>query len=79
MDSEPYSSDEGEGSASSSMEMIEFSKDGADEEYESEHESIRDEEYESEHESIRDEEYESEHESIRDEEYESEHESFKST
>ncbi|KAI3722587.1 hypothetical protein L2E82_28071 [Cichorium intybus] len=46
MDSEPYSSDEGEGSANSSMEMFEVSEDGgATEEYESEHE-----EYESEHE-----------------------------
>ncbi|KAI3505667.1 hypothetical protein L1887_27825 [Cichorium endivia] len=39
MDSEPYSSDEGEGSANSSMEMIEVSEDGGDEEYELEHES----------------------------------------
>ncbi|KAI3736825.1 hypothetical protein L2E82_26812 [Cichorium intybus] len=39
MDSNRYISDEGEGSANNSIEMIEVSEDGEEEEYESEHES----------------------------------------
>ncbi|KAI3503739.1 hypothetical protein L1887_32188 [Cichorium endivia] len=51
MGSEIYISDEGEASENTSMEMIEVSEDGGDEEYDSEHESYcADEEYESDHE-----------------------------
>ncbi|KAI3689270.1 hypothetical protein L2E82_47223 [Cichorium intybus] len=55
MDSEIYISDEGEASENSSMEMIEVSEDGgADEEYESEHESYcADEENETDHEAYK--------------------------